>query len=164
MQEKKEFLTVSEAVQLTGKSEKTIRFLIKELLEVQSQTSSQSPEILIEVKGEKQRQFYKISLDYIQKRFFDSSRSLNETSISTSSIISVSREEVDLLHDWLDDKEKTIKLLALELEEKNKQLEKYLHLLENQQKMTMYSQVQLEKNLLLLEENNKNRKKILGLF
>lgn len=158
-----EYVSVTEAVKITGKSEKTIRLLIKELLEVQQKTSSLLPELLTEVKGDNQRKFYKISLQYLQKRFTDTSGSSPETSVNTSSTTSRSWEEVELLHSWLEDKTKTIDLLTKELEEKNSQLERFQQILENQQKLNMHSQVQLEKAQLTLEESKK-KKKVLGLF
>jgi hypothetical protein len=163
MSEYHEYVSVTEAVKLSGKSEKTIRLLVKELLEVQEKTSTPLPELLTEVKGDNQRQFYKISLQYLQKRFSDTSGSGVKTSGSTSSTTSGSREEVDLLHQWLEDKSKTIELLTKELQEKNSQLERFQQLLENQQKLNMHSQFQLEKVQLTLEEKSK-KKKILGLF
>lgn len=164
MSEYQEYVSVAEAVKFTGKSEKTVRLLIKELLEVQEKTSVPVPEIFTEVKGDNQRQFYKISLQYLKKRFEITSVSSETSSASTSSTTSGSREEVDLLHNWLEDKQYTIENLRLEIVNKNNEIERLHQLLENQQKMTLHGQLQIEKTQLLLEEKNKSRKKVLGIF
>jgi hypothetical protein len=157
MSELQEYVSVQEAVRYTGKSDKTIRLLIKELLEVQHKSLVKVPELLIETKGDNNRQFYKISLQYLKKRF-------QKVSISTVSTPSSKELEVELLHNWLEDKAKTVECLTKELQEKNSQVDKLQQLLENQQKMTLHGQLQVEKAQLLLEEKSKGRKKVLGLF
>jgi TolA-binding protein len=124
MFEEKEFLSVSEAVLFTGKSDKTIRYLIKELLEVEKTSGSD---------------------------------------VKTSRSASRSQEEVELLHEWLEDKNIALGDLRKRLDSRELEIERLYQLLENQQKMAMHSQLQLENNQKLLEQKQKP-KGVLGLF
>jgi hypothetical protein len=154
MQEK-EYLTVSEAVQLSGKPEVTIRRLIKRL-----STDSQTQSFVTVIDSQNPKSIYQIKRDYLIK-FYNIRGKTSDSQVTVSdnsndSQVTVMQQFIDLLLNQMDSKDEQIK-------RKDDELERLHHLLENQQKMTMHSQVQLEKTQLTLEESKK-KKKVLGLF
>lgn len=152
-----EFISVQEAVIFTGKSEKTIRNVIKELLEEEGTTSGKTSRSLrIETKGENNRRFYHISKLWLIKRFQLPTNQLPEVSgivpdtsrSTTTSIDDTSgSDEDDVLREWLQDKTKTIELLEgqlaikdTQIRDKDQQLLAMGKLIENQQTLTLQAQ------------------------
>ena len=164
MDNKNIFLTVIEASLLTNKTEKTIRNCIKELLEVSGKTSSTtSGSLQIETRGNKNRKFYKISKDYLVKRFNLKS---NIEEISQNKRTETQENgEGNILREWLNDKIENISLLEKQLsvkdsqiQDKDQQLLVMSKLLENQQLLSLGLQNQIkqltENQNLMLNSNS----------
>jgi hypothetical protein len=174
------YLTVSEASKLTGKSEGTIRILLKELVQVYQKDPQTCTSLLVQVKGDNKRKFYKISEEVLLNRLNRTSTSaytskdetFNNTFTSPPETITNtytgtnSEQEILLLQNWLNDKDLTIEDLKKRLDVREIEVARIHDLLENQQKISLHSQVLLEKNNLLLEDKKKEtqKKKFLGLF
>jgi hypothetical protein len=161
MLDNQNFVTVTEAVQLTGKPEVTIRRLIKRLsLDSQTQSfvtviDSNNPKSLYSIDRIFLLQFYKIS-----HKLDDSHLTVSD--LSSDSHLTVTQDFIDTLLKQLDTKDEQLK-------NKDKDTERLHQLIENQQKISLHSQMLLDKNMIQLEakiEANKvkERKKFLGLF
>jgi hypothetical protein len=177
------YLTVSEASKLTGKSEGTIRILLKELVQVYLRDPHTCTSLLVQVKGDNKRKFYKISEEVLLNRinntitntYISKDETFNNTYASSPETIKStytstnSEQEILLLQNWLNDKDLTIEDLKKRLDVRDVEVARIHDLLENQQKISLHTQMLLDKNMIQLEakiEANKvkERKKFLGLF
>lgn len=161
MQDIKEFVTVSQAVQLTSKPEVTIRRLIKRLsIDSQTQqfvtvTNSQNPKSIYSIDRDFLLQFYNIGQNNT-----DSHMTVSDQ--SSDSHMTVTQNFIDTLLKQLDIKDEQLK----NKDEDTKQLHQ---LIENQQKISLHTQMLLDKNMIQLEakidaDKPKEKKKILWIF
>ena len=171
------YLTVAEASKLTGKSEGTIRILLKELIEVYKKDPLTCTSLLVQVKGDNNRKFYKISQETllnklnsaISSAFTSTDETYNNTFISQPETSTSLNHEIKLLQNWLEDKNKIIEDLKKRLDVREIEVSRVHDLIENQQKISLHTQMLLDKNMIQLEaktEGNKTkvRKKILWIF
>jgi hypothetical protein len=174
------YLSVAEASKLTGKSEGTIRILLKELIKVYLKDPQTCTSLLVQVKGDNNRKFYKISqetlLNKLNSTITSTYTSTNETynntftsqpeTITSTYTSTSSDHEIELLQNWLEDKDKIIEDLKKRLDVREVEVARVHDLLENQQKISLHGQMLLDKNMLELEDKKKpkERKKILWIF
>lgn len=161
MLDNKQYVTVSEAVQLTGKPEVTIRRLIKRL-----SCDNQTQSFVTVTDSNKPKSIYSIDREFLLQ-FYNIRHKLDDCHVTVSDLsndshMTVTNDFIDTLLKQLDAKDEQLK-------NKDKDTERLHQLIENQQKISLHSQMLLDKNMIQLEakiEANKpiEKKKILWIF
>lgn len=157
MSEIKEFISVSEAVRLSFKPEVTIRRLIKRL-----SNDTQTQSIVTVTDPNNSKLLYQIDRNYLIKLYNLDDNHTTVKEISNDNHMVVMQQFIDSLLNQLESKDEQLK-------RRDEDIARTHQLLENQQKMTLHSQLQIEKLQLSLttgekKEETKKRKKVLGIF
>jgi hypothetical protein len=172
MYQDKEYLTIQEASFFAGKPEITIRRLVKRLLSDHHviDNDHQSDHQVIITDHQTGRKINKINKVFLVKRFnikeiITDNQSDHQVIINDNQVIDndhQSDHQVTITQDFLE----TIKK---QLETKDEEIKKLHVLIENQQKISLHTQMLLDKNMIQLEakieaNERKERKKILWIF
>ena len=184
MSEFQEFVTIQEATVLVKKPEITIRRLIKKTKTDYQMTNQRLSGVIIS-DYQSGRLIYKINTKFLLNRFNLIEKTIDNQSDSQVTISDyqmtskrqsglIVSDEQEISKTIIDEEQKEItadyiNTLKIQLLNKDDEIKRLHQLMENQQRITMHTQLQIEKLQLSLttgekKEETKKRKKVLGIF
>ncbi len=135
MTENKQFLTIQEAVIFTGKSEKTIRRLVKRLSNEQAKNEDGYPPIKLDKKGK-----YFISKEFLTSQFYSQKPTLEGEQIqgeTTQKLIQKLEVEIEFLKNQIKNQQEQMKIKDEQIRDLTETLKTEQEITINQQKLSL---------------------------